>query len=422
MEYPELIKQFQQVRNYIHDFYIMNYKSDSDYYGESKGRNYNNNKNFILSWLGDYLGGPDQDSAYISPYLCVDSHLIEEDPFFAVWKTKNVTPNRIFYYFLLLDVLCEVQGNEGATRDDIIRRIDRRLGRLPEDCKIFDQEQDVFAMRIVDYFRDIGVIQHMRYERGYSLGHDSAGISPDLLTFFSEAAPCGVIGSFIKDKVSVNDLPERESDDSFFFIHNHIEQALEADIMCILLNAIYCRQSIVIEYKMNANDTATHQHRIIPLSIRSMTQNGRQYVFSYVPEIEEWAVFRLDLIVSAGKRMKAKQFEKLKKEGEEIQNHMWGASGKITPGRTEHVSFTLTYKSDGEKYIPRKLKREKRCGTVDEIDEETLRFSADVFDSNELIPWMTTWVVRITSISFSEAEVEERFRENIHKLYEIYSV
>lgn len=57
-----------------------------------------------------------------------------------------------------------------------------------------------------------------------------------------------------------------------------------------------------------------------------------------------------------------------------------------TGARIEHVEFTVCY-ADEEKLIRNRLEREKRCGTVEHLDNNTSRFSADVFDASEVIPW-----------------------------------
>ena len=87
----------------------------------------------------------------------------------------------------------------------------------------------------------------------------------------------------------------------------------------------------------------------------------------------------------------------------------------------EHVAFTVKY-DDDELYIHRRLEREKRCGTVERIDKNTSRFSADVFDASELVPWIRTFICRIIDISFSDKQLEKQFKDDIEEMYALYGL
>lgn len=110
--------------------------------------------------------------------------------------------------------------------------------------------------------------------------------------------------------------------------------------------------------------------------------------------------------------------EKLKK----AQSHMWGVSTQSTSGaRMEYVEFTVTYRDD-ETHIHRRLEREKRCGTVERIDANTSRFSAEVFDASELVPWIRSFICRIVDIQFSNKELERQFKDDLEQMYLMYDL
>ena len=56
------------------------------------------------------------------------------------------------------------------------------------------------------------------------------------------------------------------------------------------------------------------------------------------------------------------------------------------------------------------------------LDDNHARFTADVFDSSELIPWIRTFICRITEISFSAKKLEEQFRKDMESMYEMYGL
>ena len=87
----------------------------------------------------------------------------------------------------------------------------------------------------------------------------------------------------------------------------------------------------------------------------------------------------------------------------------------------EHVAFTVRY-TEEEKHIPRRLEREKRIGTVEHLDQNTSRFSADVFDAGELIPWIRTFICRITDISISNKALEDQFKKDLQTMYAMYGL
>ena len=84
---------------------------------------------------------------------------------------------------------------------------------------------------------------------------------------------------------------------------------------------------------------------------------------------------------------------------------MWGVNCKDNEDNLEHVEFTVRAES-GEEYIFRRLQREKRIGVVEQIDNTHWKFSADVYDTTELIPWIRTFICRITQLDFSNKIIE----------------
>ncbi len=67
-------------------------------------------------------------------------------------------------------------------------------------------------------------------------------------------------------------------------------------------------------------------------------------------------------------------------------------------------------------------KEKRRCGKIEEIGDNKLKFSADVYDSMELVPWIRTFICRIEYISFSNKKIEKQFKEDIEKMYQMYEI
>ena len=52
----------------------------------------------------------------------------------------------------------------------------------------------------------------------------------------------------------------------------------------------------------------------------------------------------------------------------------------------------------------------------------TARFSADVYDASEMIPWIRTFLCRITEIHISSPELQAHFLEDMREMYAMYGV
>ncbi len=164
------------------------------------------------------------------------------------------------------------------------------------------------------------------------------------------------------------------------------------------------------------------ENHVVPLKIMISVQSGRQYLMAYAPHFKRITSFRTDNIVSVKIDEISSRFDEFQSVLEGMIPHMWGVSTQSRSGdQMEHVEFTIRY-SDDERHIPRRLEREKRCGSLEHLDNNTSRFTAEVYDSSEIIPWIRTFICRIVSINFSNKELEEQFKNDIDEMYAMYGL
>jgi predicted DNA-binding transcriptional regulator YafY len=181
------------------------------------------------------------------------------------------------------------------------------------------------------------------------------------------------------------------------------------------------KKSITLETINRQKDRIAENH-VIPLRVMISVQGGRQYLMAYVPRFKRITSFRIDNIVSVKVDEPSDLFDHWRERLGRIQGHIWGVSTQSRRGdRIEHVEFTIHYRDD-EKHIPKRLEREKRCGTVEHVDKNTSRFSADVYDAAELIPWIRSFICRITEIHFSDEKLQEQFYGDLNAMYAIYDI
>lgn len=131
--------------------------------------------------------------------------------------------------------------------------------------------------------------------------------------------------------------------------------------------------------------------------------------------------FRIDYLSDVVIGETCPRFDELRDKLDSARQYMWGVNCRRNEKYLEHVEFTVRV-DPGEEHIVNRLNREKRIGTVERLDDVSYRFSADVYDTSELIPWVRTFICRITGIKFSDRTAENRFKSDIEAMYRMYGL
>lgn len=405
MAYSELIKNFEKIRAYMREFYVYGFKSRTEYDIKS-ARSYDNEKRRLESWLGDHMRFT-QTAEGKNVFLSVDSRVTRKNPFYKAWKAKSFTDGDITLYFLIFDILHVPEIKK--TLGEIVEEIDERLS----SCMTFDES--TIRKKLKEYAEE-GII-HIEKEGRKVLYSRSAAmeIEPlqDLIDFFSEVAPCGVVGSFLQDK-------QEKHDELFSFKHHYITQAMDSDVMAVLFEAMHKKSYVTVD-NVGRHSNEIKTLRLVPLKIYISAQNGRQNLVAYYEKGDRLNTYRLDYMSNVKIEEECEQFDELRAELKDAEKHMWGVNCKRNAEELEHVEFVIRATED-EFYIVQRLNREKRCGQVEKIDDVHYRYTADVFDSNEMLPWIRTFISRITKISFSNQTVEEKFKADIYEMYRMYGI
>ena len=410
MAYKELIKNFNNIRDYMREFYVYGFRSREEFTQRS-GRSYDNERRRIESWFGEYMQFR-RTSEGKNVFLSIDSRISHHNPLYKAWKTKSFTDNDITMHFLLMDILDDVKKTMSVS--EIMKEMEKYQAKF-ENPKIF--EESTVRKKLKEYVSEgILVTEKQGKIVCYRKSENFKDYNIDMLNFFSEVAPCGVIGSFLLDAESKK--PDREY---FGFKHHYITSALDSEIVCQLFGAMHEKRSIVMNM-INREKKSVSQNYVIPLRIMSSVQNGRQYLMAYAPRFRKIISYRIDNILSVKYSEKWEQFDELRERLDCMKEHMWGVSTQSKVGRKlEKVTFNVCYE-EGEEHIHRRLEREKRCGIVEKIAENQSRFTAEVYDAYELIPWIRTFICRITEVHFSNPVLEKQFKEDIEEMYRLYDL
>ena len=409
--YSELIKNFEKIRNYMREVYVYGFKSREEY-NKKSARSYDDERRRMESWLGDHMSfvrTPEGKNVFIS----IDSRVSQHNPFYKALKAKSFTDGDITLHFILFDIL---HSHEVVlSLPEILEKIDEYLDGF-ENPMVFDES--TVRKKLKEYISQ-GIIvsekvgRKMLYRRAEDV--ELPDIT-DVLNFYSEIAPCGVIGSFLLDKQTVQG-------DNFSFKHHYITSAMDSDVMATLFKAMH-EKSIVTLDNLSRIAEEPRRNRLIPLRILISVQNGRQHLIAYQPDFNVIKSFRVDYLSNVKIEEPTPRFDELRAELDRMKSKMWGVSTqrkRYGEERIEHVEFIVKV-DDNEEHIVRRLEREKRIGTVEKINEHTYRFAADIYDTSEMVPWIRTFICRITELHFSNKAIEKQFKSDIEEMYRMYGI
>ncbi len=410
--YSELIKNFERIRAYMREFYVYGFKS-RDEYNKKSARSYDDERRRMESWLGDHMGfvrTPEGKNVFIS----IDSRSIKHNPFYKAWKAKSFTDGDVTLHFILFDILHSPEI--ALSLPEILTLVDEKYLSEFDEPMMFDES--TVRKKLKEYIKE-GIIvtekqgKKMLYRRTEDVQISDIG---DVLDFYSEVAPCGVIGSFLLDK-------DKPHDDIFTFKHHYITSAMDSGVLAALFTAMRNKCAVtVLNHSRRSEDP--RENRIIPLRIFISVQSGRQHLLAYHPDFNCINSFRVDYLSDVKLEEPTSRFDELRALLDDMQTRMWGVTTKKHTQsicEAEHVEFTVEIEPH-EDFIIERLEREKRVGRVEKLDELTYKFVADVYDTSELVPWMRTFICRITDMKLTNKVLEKQFKSDIEEMYRTYSI
>lgn len=406
MAYSELIKNFERIRSYMRQFYVYGFKNRKEY-DEKSARSYDNERRRIESWLRDYMAFRREESGK-QVFLSVDSRAIASNPLHKAFKAKSFTDKDITFHFYILDLLRPGRELSAAVMAEEID--ETYLSRFPDAEPV---ETSTLRKKLKEYEK-LGLLQSRKQgkELLYSRVADRVELPPwvDALRFFSEVEPLGVVGSFLLDRLE-------EAPSPFRFKHHYLLHTLDSVILYRLLEAI--RQDLPVELTIwSPTNQKNRVHRVRPRKIYISVQNGRQYLLCWHMKHKRVTFFRLDTIHDVSIQTSANLWQPDAQETEEFCGKLWGVS--TGDGKTLHHIEMDVVVEPWEGFLVQRLRREKRCGTVEMVDERTCRFSADVYDVKEMIPWLRTFIGRIARLECSDEGVTERFYRDLDAMNAMY--
>lgn len=428
MAYSELIKNFDNIRGYMRDFFLYGFKTREEYDRKS-ARSYDNERRRIQSYLGHLISfrqTPSGKNAFIS----LEGRSITHNPLYQAFKAKSFTNKDITLHFMLLDILADAgvdfRKESGA---DSYGDVPQAYS-LKEILRIMDTEyltafqnpisidESTLRKKLKEY-EELGMVVSEKSGRTvtYRLSENEICLAEykEAIRFFTEESPLGVIGSYLEDRMQAAD--EVRAGEYLTFKNHYIMNAYDAEITELILQGIHEKRLLEIT-SFSRGDAGVKQQTVIPYKLYVSTQGGRNYLFCMDADNLRPYSLRVDYIQKGKAGEVCADYDRLLKVCERAGEHMWGVScAKYR--RYEHIEMDI-YVGTDEAFIVRRLEREKRCGTVSKVDEETYRFSADVLDAYEMMPWIRTFFGRIKAIRCDNEDVKNQIKIDMVKMLKQY--
>ncbi|MDE6760789.1 MAG: WYL domain-containing protein [Lachnospiraceae bacterium] len=408
-DFRELIKSFPKTREYVRDFFVYGFKT-RDEFKEKSPRTYDNERRRIESWLAGFVK-QDYTEKGKNISLGIDSNLLDTNPLYRVWKTKSFTDNDIMLHFFLLDFLSDKKGLTIETITD---------GILDTYDVFFDVQM---VRRKCNAYVKEGILQKEKQgkELLYRKNPDFQNILntfpmlENAIRFYQFSTPLGIAGNTILDTVSMENHIFRVKHS--FFVHT-----LEDEVLLDILEAMqeHCMVRLFTKSSKNSKELI---YNGVPLQIFISTRTGRRFCCLYSVKSRRFHCLRMDSIKKAEITKPAEDYDELRAALERNHPYIWGVSFENGQKQhTETVKLTLHILEDSEAFIIERLKREGKGGIITHIGRNTYTYEKEVFDSNEMLPWIRTFTGRIIDINCSHDRLKNRFYGDMENMYRLYDI
>lgn len=406
-EFKELIKSFSKSREYVRDFFVYGFKTRDEFSAWS-GRTYDNERRRLESWLSGYVKG-DYTEKGKNIYLSIDSNLLDTNPLYQVWKARSFTDNDIMLHFYILDYL---QKFAGKTTDEITD------GLLEEYGIMFDTQ---IVRRKCNQYAEEGILAKEKSgkEIFYKLnppfqellsGHPGLA---NAIKLFQLSSPLGIMGNTIMENASFKN-------NIFRIKHNFFVHTLEDEMLLPLLWAMHKEKTVYLKVKSTKSEIFLETEGV-PLKIFISTRTGRRFLCLYLPKQKRFTSVRMDAIKKVQLKEPYPDYKFIKEKLEKNKSLAWGVSFQNS-GHThlEHIKLTLHINEISEAYILNRLEREGKGGMIQRIAPDTFTYETNVFDANEMLPWIRTFLGRIMSIESDSQKLNQLFRRDFSAMYHMY--
>ncbi len=375
---------------------------------EKSSRTYDNEKRRIESYMGNYMKW-DYTKSGKKSFISMNCSEISTNPLYAAWKSKTFTDKDIILHFYILSIL---ENNSYMSVDELTNEV-CLFSELTFDIQTVRNKCNEYVKEGLLTCKKEGRALHYKLSDVYLKNFtDISSNLIEAIKFFQGDTFFGEIGSFILDNNEV-------TNDMFLFKHYYVAHTLEDGILLDILTAI--KNNKLIEFtNFNEAKTWKSSYTGVPLKIFVSATTGRRYVCLYKKSNKRFFNYRLDHIKSVKILDTYEETDSLKNLLDKNISKTWGVSfgGK---SRVEKLSMKLYIDEKTEKYIIDRIRREGPKGKLEKVEDNIFDYTIQIFDTNDISPWIKTFMGRIIHLEGSNKPVINRFYNDIKKMREMYN-
>lgn len=418
-------KKLEGVRVFVRDLFVNGFRNRDglNELADNKTRAADENRQIIASILRNYYKF--EKAGGERYFIAIDTRRNRHNPIHNIWKTKTFSGSDIMMHFYILDYLMLNTGsNIEITRERIFdylqsvvsydendeaRLIERSDG---SEITVSENLSESKLYEMLTEMTELGIIDRNRGACGYCYSiAPSFEINSDMLDFASEVMPISTIGSYLLDR-------QCSGDALFAFKHNMISQVLDDEVMYLIFEAINGQREINAYVYSRATKKYSRQ-ALVPLFIMRNVQTGRQYVACWSDADMRFKPVRLDYINLTVKDIGKKRTDYYEKKTEckKLYKQSWGINLFQTELPPKKASFTIQV-DENTWYIANRLMREKRNGTVEDLGNWKYRFSMELYDPVEILPWITSFYGCIIDLEIDDEVAMAKLKQNFIKMIE----
>jgi len=438
MSYCCLIKDLNCIRDQIRELIVNAHKMRTDY--SANQRSYDTLVHRLKQWFNDDIIVECTEARKKKYFITFDDNT-PHNPLFKIYKMHALRSNSsMSSYFVLMDIL----RNRTLSKNEILDAWEERYHNIEfpikigegESCLRNQTEAGILSISTLDRYlkkfeRDYGIVKasKQRNKDLYSLYQPAFELERwrDAFDYYSEISPLGVVGSYLTDRLNRRDYTLQynsreanafnDSNHPFVFNHHYREFALEYEVVETLLEAIAKCKSVILH---NSKLSSVRKAECVPLKLYVSARSGRQYVLACDCDGIQPRTYRIDRIQEVIISKKNTNYKVFRHWISEFEKHLWGVYLDDF-GKTDHVEITFRIPS-GEESTLRRLEAEKRCGQIVKIGDDKWRYIADVHCSEEMMPWIRSFMGYICSLKSSNTKLESNFKAEMAEIREMYGL
>lgn len=409
-EFNELIKSIAKSREYVRDFYVYGFKSRMDF-DKKSSRTYDNERRRIESWFAPYIRS-EYNGTVKNVYLSLNTNTLSFNPLYRMFEAKSFTDNDILLHFYLLDILHDggfMTADE--LTDEIVSRFEMNL-----EVQTVRKKANEYVSEGILCSEKQGKKLYYFLSRDKELSEGTAAALATAVRFFQLETPIGFMGYSLMKRF-------RLSNDLFLIKHGYFVHALEEEILLKLLIIMNEHRETILKIQSNKDNQQrpVQKFSAFPLRIFVSTRTGRRFLCIYLPKKSRLSTIRLDHIKEVTPGDVIPDHDAYQ---DILHRNLPKCFGISFHGdrRMDTIRLTLRIMEPYELFVLHRLETEGRGGTITRIADNTYTYEIQVFDGNEMMPWIKTFIGRIVSFETDNEFLQTKLQYDMAQMFHMYGI